>query len=287
MLSKAQDLAANGLPAALLDACRVASARWPGCRMTPEAFAEYLMERFRTRDDGIGAFASLALDDLYLAAACATGDPAALAALERGPLAEVGAFVAHIDRSPAFADEVRQLLRERLLVPAPGAPGKPPKISEYAGRGPLGAWLRVAAVRAALNARRGTREKRRAAEVEARALRSPIPDPELDYLAARYGRELTSAFEATLAALPIDQRNVLRLHYLDGLGIDAIADLYRVHRSTAARWLERARRQVLEHTRRSLAERLALSSTELDSLIGLARSRLEITLSRVLAPAGS
>jgi hypothetical protein len=59
----------------------------------------------------------------------------------------VAGFVAKVDDSTQFADEVRQIWRERLLL------GESPRTLEYKGAGPLGAWLRVAASPAPGNAR--------------------------------------------------------------------------------------------------------------------------------------
>ena len=90
--------------------------------------------------------------DMFLAAACAAGDADALSILESGPLREIPAFVARIDTQPDFAAEVAQTVRQKLLV-AP-APGQPAKIAEYRGAGPLGGWIRVIAVRVALDLKR-------------------------------------------------------------------------------------------------------------------------------------
>src|SRR5579884_1384958 len=120
---------------------------WPGVDVADADFAA-AVERHRPAPEHLA--------DLYLATACAAGNAAALAAFERTHLSQVAAFVARTDSDPAFAEEVRQRLREKLLV------GQPPRISEYAGQGPLGGWVRVAAVRMALDLRKMTA---RAAEV--------------------------------------------------------------------------------------------------------------------------
>src|SRR5215510_5887513 len=86
--------------------------------------------------------------DLYLACACAAGDARALARFDEHVLAPAAAAVRSIDASPAFLDEVRQRVRAALLVPD-GAPAAA-KLTAYAGRGPLRAWVGVTAVRTAL-----------------------------------------------------------------------------------------------------------------------------------------
>jgi RNA polymerase sigma-70 factor (ECF subfamily) len=55
-----------------------------------------------------------------------------------------------------------------------------------------------------------------------------------------------------------------------------------VHRATAARWLEGARDAILATTRARLMERLEISPSELESIIRLVLSRLEINLRPLL-----
>ena len=69
---------------------------------------------------------------------------------------------------------------------------------------------------------------------------------------------------------------------LDGLSIDQLAAFYRVHRATTARWIEAARQAVLDGTRKELIRRLQLSRSELDSVMRLIGSQLDVSLSRVL-----
>lgn len=212
--------------------------------------------------------------DIALARACAAGDGAALARFEREQLVHVGAFLSHIDASREFVDEVRQQLRDKLFVPVPG--GRP-KIAEYAGRGPLGGWLRVVSVRVALDLKRSRGRDPIDGDAEV-PLDAAGPDPELDLIKAHYRRELAEAFAITLRALPRRERTILRMHAIDGCTIDELASLYDVHRATAARWVDSARERLLAETRLILAERLGLPASEVDSVLGLLRSRVELSL---------
>jgi RNA polymerase sigma-70 factor, ECF subfamily len=74
----------------------------------------------------------------------------------------------------------------------------------------------------------------------------------------------------------------LRQHALDGLSIDRLAALHKVHRATAARWVEAARTAALEHTRLALGRRLRVGPDELESVMRLVRSQLDITLPALL-----
>jgi RNA polymerase sigma-70 factor (ECF subfamily) len=256
-----------------------AHAAWPAEWVPAGTFIEHLRVQLPAdRESGRG-LAALAIEDLYLALACALGVPAAVEAFARTALAEVGAHVARFDRSPAFHDEVRQALAARLLVAAPGAT---PVIADYAGRAPLSAWVRIAAIRTALNLRRGRAgEVERAAEREIGEL-AGADDLELEVIRRRYRPAFESAISRALAALSVRDRTLLRLRLVDGAEVDRIAAMYSVHRTTVTRWLADSRAALLAETRRILTAELGATPSELDSLAGLVRSQLHVSLVRLL-----
>src|SRR5262249_1646533 len=112
---------------------------------------------------------------------------------------------------------------------------------------------------------------------------SPADDPELAYLKRSYRAEFLKAFRDALATLSVRERNVLRQHFLYGLGIDQLAIAYQVHRATAARWIQRACVTLLDSTKRSLRKRLGADHAEIESVMRLVESRLEVSLRRFLA----
>ena len=288
-LALVPDSRASGKPSLALErllasALETARAAWPDVQVDDKTVLGYVAARLpEAADEPAAQVASMHVSDLYLACACARGDTRALKAFEVHFLPEVASFVAQIDRSPSFADEVRQQLREKLFV---SAKGETPKIADFSGRGPLGGWIRVSAVRTALNLRRGKKENADANDELGPAMASPTPDPELDYLKLRYGRELREALQTTLGQLPADERAVLRMHYIDGLNIDEVGTAYRVHRSTVARWLAASREKILEETKRSLSERLQIDRGEVESMIGLVQSQLDVSIYRYLDKPG-
>jgi RNA polymerase sigma-70 factor (ECF subfamily) len=177
-----------------------------------------------------------------------------------------------------FADEVLQTVREKLFV------GASPKVLDYGGRGSLRAWLRAVVVRTALNARR-----RRVADPAPSAaddalleVAAPAGDPELAEIVAKYGDAYKRAVHEALAELPPEDRNVLRLSLLEGLGIDAIARIYAVHRATVARWIGRARETVVDTARRRLGESTRLDEAEVASIARACRTTLDLSLVRAL-----
>jgi RNA polymerase sigma-70 factor (ECF subfamily) len=242
-------------------------AAWPGIELTDAQLAAHLARLELPAEPH---------EDLYLACACALGDPAAIAAFESGVLVHVGSFVGRIDASPQFVDEIRQTLRHRLLVARSDGP---PRIADYAGRGPLGAWVRVAAVRAAIDLRR---EGQGVGQASMAPAISRELSPEVQLLRARYQTHYEDALRAALATLDAKERNLLRMHVVDGLTVDRIGLVYQVHRATAARWVQSVRAKLLDHIYRSLGERLQLSKTELDSLTALVHSQLRVSLTGLL-----
>lgn len=256
---------------------------WPGIDVPLHEFLEHLRRHVRAgAAQGRSPDELLELvhaEDLYLALACARGDRLAIARFEAHVLPLARKALVRWDPAFALVEEVEQLLRQKLLVPVGGAAAK---IADYSGRGSLAKWVRAAAIRTAVTLQRGRREV--AVDDEAIAEWStPLSDPELDFIKKRYRAEFSGAFREALHALSAQERNVLRLHLLDGLNIDQIGQLYKAHRSTIARWIAASRQTLLEETRRLLGERLKLNRAELESLIGLLRSQLDVSINRFLA----
>jgi RNA polymerase sigma-70 factor (ECF subfamily) len=252
-----------------------ARAAWPGIDVDRERFNAFVAAR---ATDGV----TLHVKDLYLACACADGNPQALAAFDAQFLQRLGNSLSRGGSSPDTVQEVLQRLRVEILV-RNGT--RPPGIEGYRGRSGLSAWLQVV----------GGRE---AARVEKRARREILgdddavwvdivtSDPELSYLKDVYRNQVVLALRAALDALDQDDMRLLRQNLVEGLSIDDIAARARVHRATAARWLERARENVAEGIRKELARRLRINADEIDQLLQLVRSRLDVSVRGVLGVTG-
>jgi RNA polymerase sigma-70 factor (ECF subfamily) len=268
-------IAAAELDALLERALETARGAWPDVALDDDAFLAHLARCLPEAPD----LESIAMTDLYLACGCMHNDPRALAHFDRELLGSIGTGWSDGHRLADFADEVRQALRVRLLV---GVDGEPPRIASYAGRGALATWVRIAATRLAINLRQRDQRYTGEPDDDALSLRGTELDPELEYLKTRYAAELTEALRATLRALPSRGASILRLHYQERMTVDAIGTMYRVSGRTVQRWLAEARETILDETRRLLRERVGLADSQLDSLIALVRSRLDISIYRHL-----
>ena len=107
-------------------------------------------------------------------------------------------------------------------------------------------------------------------------------DPMLAELKARYRSELADAFRAALAELVPRDRTLLRYQMIDGLSIDEIGTIYRVHRATAARWLVGIRDKLVDNTRGRLAAKLGVDTQEAASIVRLVQSQLDVSVIRHL-----
>ncbi len=252
-----------------------ARAAWPGVEVAIEAFTSHVRARLEPGQ----AEAALAINDLYLACACTLGTAGAVATFDRVFLAQVPRFLLRLDGSGVLADEVQQVLRERLLV---GGANEAPRIAGYSGQGPLLAWLRVTAMREGLGLLRG-RDGRAEVQLDEAALADQVADDvENDVIRARYRQVFEDSVASALRELPKRSRSLLRLHLVGGVSTHKLGAIFHVDQSTIVRWLADARREVREAARARVSEQLQLSPSELDSLAGLLLSRLDLSLAGCL-----
>ena len=266
------------LEAALREALAAGRGAWVGFELEADVFVPYLARRARPETDAVAEVRAMHAADLYLACACAGGRPEAIAVFDAWFSPVVRAAVARLGETGAFADEVIQTLRHKLLV----ADGDEPRIASYAGQGALASWVRVAATRAALSLLR--KYGREVPADDDALLDGPATSasPELELLKREYRDEFRRAFYDAFASLDARARNLLRLYYVDGLNVEAIGVIYRVHASTVSRRIARARQNALDETRRLLGERLALPASEVDSLLVAVRSQMDVSLGSLL-----
>jgi RNA polymerase sigma-70 factor, ECF subfamily len=258
----------------------LARAEHPELQLELDDFARHVAAVLVQVPNSEPAFSELNAGDLFLAAACTQRDAAALACFEQRYLRPLRSFVAEIDTNPSRLDELKQLLRERLLVAE--APGVMPRIATYAGRGALGSWVQIAARRLALSS---VRQQQPAQLPDDEALDAQLlmgADPELDYVRLRYAQEFREAFEASLQELSSHERLLLRLHLVDGVSLTRIAAVYKVSQSTVSRRLQQARETVGARMKERLEAVLGVTGSEFESLLRLVESRFELSLARAL-----
>jgi len=278
--ARAQAMRTSALGLVLRELIDAGRAPWPDLEVSDLQFAVYMAERLPGHGEVVAELRAMRAEDLFLSCACALGDGAALTAFEAGYLGVAEAALMKMNMPPSTRDEVRQLVRQKLFVAEPDAT---PRIADYAGRGDLKNWVRATAVRTCLNLLR--KHKREVALDDDRML-AAFPaaedDPELAHMKSLYADEFKQAFIESLRSLEDRAKNLLLHYYVDELTIDQIGAIYRVHRVTAFRWVNRSREQLVAKTHATLQARLQISPTEMDSILRLIRSELDMSIARYL-----
>jgi RNA polymerase sigma-70 factor (ECF subfamily) len=261
-----------GLEEALAGLVEAGQRAWSEIRIEPDAFVAFLGGSVPVAT--AGELGSLRAGELYLVCAYGLGAAGAAPALEAHYMRRVAAALGRIGTPAPLAADVLQELRRRLVeMQAPEQVRR-----GYAGRGDLGAWLSVAAVREANGRRKRGKRERSLPQAEAELLASPEADPEMAHLRGVYREAFEAAFQQALGSLTGRERNVLRYHFIEGLGIDELGALYGVHRVTAYRWVDQAREALSTRTRELLADRVSLSQGGFVRMLSLIQSRVNVRL---------
>ncbi len=222
--------------------------------------------------------------DLLLARGCTLGDASAVDRFEQDMLGLVTAAGRKLSMSPEQSDELRQQVRMKLLVP--GSNGATPKIGNYAGTGSLRSWVYATGLRTGLNELR-------------RIGRAPVPagdeqllvampdqndDQQLQYMKELYRTAFREAFKSSIGELEDRLANVLRHYYLDEMTLEEIGALYRVHKTTVMRWVNKAHAELEVKTKSRMISHLQLGASEVESVLRLIQSGIQLGLASVLAP---
>jgi RNA polymerase sigma-70 factor (ECF subfamily) len=252
---------------------------WPDIELDAERFFAFVARRLPEDAEPEEVFPSLKVGDLYLACACLDGNAKAHRAFLNHCLPVVKGALSRIDPSGTMDDEVLQGLLERLFT---AAGEDEPRLAQYNGHSAIGVWVRVAAVRQALNLLRSVHRERALDENMLMVLMAS-DNQEMAYFKKLYQDEFKRAFHQVLSRLSGRERNLLTFQMVEGLSMEQIGQLYRVNRSTVSRWLRAVRDKVHAESRAALMERLDIGKDEFESILKLVLSRFDASLMRVLA----
>jgi RNA polymerase sigma-70 factor (ECF subfamily) len=268
-------MTSHGWSAALAEARLV----WPQIELADDDFARAIaaripQERAASRSQLDEAISRLHTADLYLADACARGDPIACTAFAELVGTMIARPVGAIVGTQSAIDDVRQIVCQRLLVAADGAP----RIAGYDGTVRLGAWIRVIATRIAIDERRRQGRDRPLEDALVENLRAEDISPEIGHLKAKYGTQFKAAVEGAVRSLSHRDRGILRFTIEHNLTADEIGRIYDVHRVTVARWLRRIR----DALSAQILRELGVEPAEVASMLRLIRSQISLSIERLL-----
>lgn len=238
---------------------------WPHIHLSLAEFRQHL-ETLKVEE-------VLRADELYLSTACALKKPSAVESL----LQHYTPALLRASRRLGLTDEgAKDLVQLTFQTVLEVKPAQRSVISNYQGRGSLAGWLKTILVRCH---RPRPQERTLDAADDHRLLES---DTELQLLRSRYGKKVRQSLRDAILALDIEERRLLRQHHIDGVSIDELSRLMKVHRATAARRVARIREKLLEHMREALREQLKVGPNTLDSIMRATRADLSSSLVQAL-----
>lgn len=222
--------------------------------------------------------------DLHLALACGSGLPGALQLFEERYAADLDRLIRKYAGTEMPAEDLLQQLREKLFVTTDT---RRAKIDSYSGQGYLQNWLRVTGARAFIDIlRSATRRQDKALMAGGSDGILEVPDAlqdvELDFLKREYRSTFREAFAAATRTLSPHQRNLLRQHLVHHLTVEQLGQLHGVHGATISRRMAKARQELVAATRQEFMGRVQVGDTEYESIMGIIRSKLDLSIPRLL-----
>mgnify|MGYP003664476430 FL=1 len=245
-----------------------------------ESFAKTLATRVAIESDPTAALDSLAVCDVFLCVATLAGNAAALVTFEFDVQVAIKRLGARFRLSADQADERKQELLERLLLPVGD---REPRLTEYAGKGSLVRWLQAVATRLQLNVMRG---KKREVLVNDEAMLEALAEPICTAIEPgkdRFRGALKIAFSTALANLAAEDKLLLRMAYVEGVRLEGLGRALGISRATAHRRLTKAREALAKGVEQSMSEELSIPIEKLSSVRRLVQSQVSVSIGRLLS----
>ena len=243
--------------------------RWPAItRLTRDGFVEHVTRLGVSPADLDGRGS-----DLYLALGCGLGDSAAMRYLTSTYFTTLERHLSRAGFSSVDCQESLQQLLVHLCT------GESPRILGFAGRASLLSWLRVAAMRHALDE---VKRPHAAPSQDNDELLSLIVDggdsPEHKAVVGTIQPAVQSALVDAMGTLSSRDRTLLHMFFGEGMNIEAIGQIYGIHRATVARHLKDIRERILAQVRAKVEATLGANPEDVDSLVFAVRSRIQLSL---------
>jgi RNA polymerase sigma-70 factor (ECF subfamily) len=210
--------------------------------------------------------ASLRLEELALAQACAAGNERAWQDFISRYRAKLHGMALHITRDSTHAAELADSLFADLYGVNARNGVRNSKLASYTGRGSLEGWLRTVMAQEFVNRYRKQKRVVSLEEQEEEGVQFAAAEPALPCIS---DPRLEAATDHALAELVAEDRFVLAAYYLDGRTLAEIARVLGLHESSVSRRLDRVsdglRKRILAGLReRGMSHAQAAEALETD-----------------------
>ena len=258
-------------PDVLREMCTEGQLRWPSIHITLEQYQHFCAAICGERS--LNDLKPLAAD-IYLCCGCTQQQTVAQRALEQQADEIVRSAIVKVHRDGEFVRETIQEFWKKVLS------GPDARVYAYQARGPLQAWLRIVALRLAIDRRRAQQVVQTYETELGDLMADQAFGPESTLTRVRFHEPFRAALRDAIAALSPKERNLLRMHVQGRCSIDQIGRAYGVHRATAARWLEQVKRHILRQVKARLGlNGPKLTESEFQSIARVVGGELELGLS--------
>lgn len=206
--------------------------------LDPDAFVNRIREVIRAYPavgtDPSRMLASLSLDDLYLATACANGEEAAWEEMASSHFPFIRDFALRCTRTDPPASDVAESVIATLWERG--------KIQQFAGRSSLRTWLGTVVARTAINALK--RSGKTVWLEESKGASESIHDERLGARDAAVRGEVSAAALAAIGGLDQSDRLLLLLYYEQEMTLEQLEPILRRSKAAISRRLARVRRNI-------------------------------------------
>ncbi len=260
---------------------------WPGISLPEDYFLLALARRARKSPPKKGL--AQWLDhvqpaDLHLALGCELLADGAIPAFERAYKKDLDKLIRRYEGPDLPAEDLTQALREKLFV---STPTRAAKISSYSGQGFLQNWVRVTCARTFIDMLRSSSKKTSeeilsGSDERLMEAASSGADLELEFMKREYRAHFKEAFAVAAKTLSSHERNLIRQHLVFKLSVQQLGALYDVHGSTISRRISKTREKLFAELRQAFMARLNIDRDEFESILFMIRSRLDVSMPRVL-----
>ena len=237
-----------------------------------------------------GIIGQLNIDDLFLAIACAKGNPEAWEDFVSQYKAVLLATARSHCQSEVEAQELASSAYAELYgLKHSGFELRDSKFLSYSGRGSLRGWLRAVLYQMAIDR---FRERARLVQPEADIeLERQYPilqtqamaSSSMSWFAEEYNQKpVISALEQAFGTLDQKDKLLLNYYYFDKLKLREIATLFDVHEATVSRSLKRIHKTVRRSVETSLRRDYRMSRSEVQQCCEQTVERLDVSLQSFL-----
>lgn len=232
--------------------------------------------------------ASLNLDDLCLAIACAKGDDEAWEDFFRDYRAYLNGIArAHTNES-SKAEQLADSTFAELYGLREADGERVSKFSFYSGKGSLKGWLRAVVFQLSADLhRQSNRYVQTEEDEDLDRLAKPIElerhhIPEMTFVRDRYRAAVADALKHAFTQLNPKEGLLLAYYYCDEMTLREIGRLFNVHEASISRWIAKTNKRVRKLVEKNLATAHGFKRREITEAIELAAQQLDISAKEYL-----